>query len=550
MPNIIKTHTYDDGQMIGWDADAGDWVELDKDMYAGSFVGNVGRAAAGGMAEIAQGVQELWNPSERTALEGEALAEQQAAAQRSAPVASALGNVVPDVTAGLAMTPFTGGLSVPAMLGTELLAGSVMGGIRPGSIDERVGRAAVGGLASVGGAALAPAAAAGVGSALRLFKNIEGETLSRIGREADQASVTLKEASQPAAPAGRSVGAAETPEELIGRTGTEAAEEAELQATEAAGAESLQPGFEKKLDRAIRDLGHTPTIGQGTRLFSPARLGQSTREFLPLGEAREASVRASNQANLVRKAATAVGDENAENVKRLDNTWFGQEEARIGTDFQSIERRLPAIDIEDYTKALGKIEQTHGLFGKMKGQMEVEKAIKAAESRMGAELTAKEVMSDRRYLSQKMSEFFRNGDTDDGKVLMDALNRLDNAIERAIGRNQYKKGLAEKWASARQQWQVLSMLKHGASTSGTGDINPTSLMKQLRKDRSNGGFGRYGPLEEGAARDLFDLTEVMVDAESHVPMTGMRQLIRMGSRIGANQLGIGGGALGAASLWD
>ena len=85
MPNIIKTHTYPDGQMIGWDADVGDWVEVDKTMMEGSFVGNVGRGAATGMAEIAQGVQEIADPGERTQLEGERLIEQTQAQQAAAP---------------------------------------------------------------------------------------------------------------------------------------------------------------------------------------------------------------------------------------------------------------------------------------------------------------------------------------------------------------------------------------------------------------------------------------------------------------------------------
>ena len=30
MAEIVKTHTYPDGQMIGWDAEVGGWVELDE----------------------------------------------------------------------------------------------------------------------------------------------------------------------------------------------------------------------------------------------------------------------------------------------------------------------------------------------------------------------------------------------------------------------------------------------------------------------------------------------------------------------------------------
>ena len=134
---------------------------------------------------------------------------------------------------------------------------------------------------------------------------------------------------------------------------------------------------------------------------------------------------------------------------------------------------------------------------------------------------------------------------------MDALNRLDKQIEREISRNKYKKGLVgEMGDGAPAMVRSWPSSEHGASVGGTGDVNPISLMKQMTKDRAKGGFGRGGPQESGAVKDLFDLTEVMVDSQSHVPMTGMRNLIRAGSKITANQLGIGGGVAGAASLWD
>src|SRR5262245_31259122 len=116
MPNIVQTHTYDDGQMIGWDADSGRWIELDPEMMEGSFLGNVGRAASRGMAEIAQGVREIADPGERTRLEGERLQQERQAAQASAPWAEALGNVAPDVVAGAAAAPLTGGMGLASML--------------------------------------------------------------------------------------------------------------------------------------------------------------------------------------------------------------------------------------------------------------------------------------------------------------------------------------------------------------------------------------------------------------------------------------------------
>ena len=173
-----------------------------------------------------------------------------------------------------------------------------------------------------------------------------------------------------------------------------------------AGAENLTPSFQAKLDRSIKELGHTPTIGQGTRAFSAARLGQSGREFLPMGQQMEQRVRAANQQNLIQKAARAVGDDRADSLERMDNTWFGDQRARIGEDFSSIERRLPGIDVEDYSKALGDIDQTHGLFGKMRGQIEVEKAIENAKARGGGKLTSAEVMQDQQIFVGQNGGFF------------------------------------------------------------------------------------------------------------------------------------------------
>lgn len=542
---IIDKYTSEDGISVGWDTDRGEWIELDTAAEEGTTLGNIGRAAGRSVEDIGLGLG-LYGSGEAAQLQEQMLRERQQAASRSAPIASAVGEVVPDVTAGLAMAPLTGGMSMPAMLGTELLAGSVLGGIRPGSIDERIGRAAVGGLASVGGAALAPAAAAGVGSALRLFRNIEGETLSRIGREADQASVTLREASQPA---GRSVGAAETPEELLGRTGTEAEEQAVYQATEQAGAEATSPGFEQKLLRA-QQLGHTPTIGQATRGFSPARLYQAGREFLPGGDAAEATVRANNQSVLARHAAKAVGDPKWENVQRIDPSFFHDQELRIGEAFKDVERRMPALDEQEYAKTLRTIRQESGAFGSLSGQKKVERAIENLENRIGP-LTGEQVMQDRKKLSTLMSRFYRNGDTDEGDVLYQALGKLDDLIAKEINKNKYKVGLAEKWASARQQWQILKMLESPGSTSGSGDVNPISLMSKLRRDRSKGGFGPGGPADtESAASELFDLAEVNADSLSGVPMTGMRLMLRQGARLGTGAAGIGLGTAGASSLWD
>src|SRR5262245_19753917 len=166
--------------MIGWDADSGQWVPVDKEMMEGSFVGNVGRGAARGLEEIGQGISGLGTPAdpveiERRQLEAQDLEARQQEARTAAPWAEMIGEAAPDIAAGVATAPFAGGMSLPAAIGAEALTGGILGGLRPGSFDERLGRAAIGGALSIGGAALSVPATAGIGSALRLFRNVESQ---------------------------------------------------------------------------------------------------------------------------------------------------------------------------------------------------------------------------------------------------------------------------------------------------------------------------------------------------------------------------------------
>jgi hypothetical protein len=341
----------------------------------------------------------------------------------------------------------------------------------------------------------------------------------------------------------------ETPEELIGRTGPEAEEQSIIQSTERAGAEATSADYEKRLLHA-QQLGHVPTIGQGTRSMSPTRLYQAGREYLPFGDAAEATIRANNQGVLVRQAAKAVGDAKWEKIQRFDPGWFGQQEARIGEAFSDVERRMPSLDEGDYEATLRTIRQEAGAFGSLRGQKIVERAIENLQNRIGP-LTGEQVMQDRKKLSTLMSRFYRNGETDEGDVLYQALNKLDDLVEKEINKNKYKRGLAEKWSTARQQWQILKMIEATGATNPQGEINPATLLRKMTQERSSGGFGKGGPSDaDTPLGELFDTAYINADSQSGVPMTGMRMLMRQGVRgavgIGATGLGVSG----AASLWD
>ena len=578
MANIIQTHKYEDGSTIGWDTEAeggkGGWVPLDTAMQEGSFLGNVGRGAVVGANQITQGVSDLLIDDYASQQRGAAQQEQQARAERTAPWATGIGSTVPDVLAGIAAAPLTGGMSVPGMLATEFGVGAATGFLRPGTVEERVGRAVIGGGLNAGGAVVAQPIAQGVGAAVRAFRGVESNTLARIGQASNAAAATIREADTAVAgggadvaaniparelaarqaeagrfstaiadleaqlPAGqRSVGAAETPAgESRGLDALQASEEQIMKETDQAGAALDSPEFNRALQHA-QQLGWTPPIGQNTRAFSTARMAQEARNYMPFGDVLEQSAKAGNQALVVRHAAKAMGEEGWQKIQRIDDL-IPFSEARIGRDFQSVESRLPSIDAAEYAKGLSSLKLTQGAFQHTEAQKLVNDAIAALKQR--GVLSGEEIMADRKFLSARMSKFYREGDTDNGELLMEAINKLDGVLDREIKRNKYKTGLAEKWAGARQQWQILSMVKHGASADNHGGINAVSLWRQLRKDRSSGGFSRAGPEQPGAARELFDLVRVAADAESGVPKTGaLNLLLKQGTRLGVSGLGLG-----------
>src|SRR3954468_3587453 len=293
---ISEIHTYEDGSKVGWDVDKGEWVPLDAEAEGGSFLGNAGRAAARSTEELALGAGLYGSTgAEAQQLQGEILRGQQEAQERSAPWASMIGGAAPDVAAGLAIAPLTGGLGLGGMLAAEGGVGGLLGALRTaGSFEERIGNAALGAAGAAGGAALAPLAAAGIGGALRVFGALERKTLGRVATEVDEASGRLRLADDAARGPGSvaddaqlepggagSVGAARTPAAAIAPPPGQALEERGVNEKEAAGAESASPAFTKKLDRVIGETGYQPPIGQGTRTMSGARLGQAVREFAP-----------------------------------------------------------------------------------------------------------------------------------------------------------------------------------------------------------------------------------------------------------------------------
>jgi hypothetical protein len=110
-----------------------------------------------------------------------------------------------------------------------------------------------------------------------------------------------------------------------------------------------------------------------------------------------------------------------------------------------------------------------------------------------------------------------------------AIDRLDDLIER-ITQKQGKQDLIDTWAKARTQWQVQEMIKKPGVLSPTGDVNTVALMRQMRREKRNGGFGWDGPKRNTPARVLWEIARVHA-ADQTQPATGVRGPI--GSRASA-----------------
>ena len=545
---ILKTHTYENGSMVGYDDALQEWVPLDPQAEQGSFIGNVGRAAGRSVREIGAGVEQLLGAGDEQ--DRIALQREQEAAYRSAPYAESIGSVIPDIGAGIAGAAGTLGLGLPAILAAEAGLGAISGAIRPGDIEERGARAAVGATFGLVGGLAGPIAGRAAAAATGIGEMITGRTVARVGQQIDLGGARIRTAESAAGTVQQpgAVGAARTPEELIDvetRLETEM-----LEQTERAGAISTREqggGFEGSLARA-REAGFKGNMGQGTRAGSMARWGQSLKEVNPWYDEMQQASKAGDQQLLVRQAAKAMGDPLADKVERIDLYDIATRRAAIGQEFEAVERGLPDMDARGYANALRSVPgQTKGAFGKTAGQKIVQDAIETATARKGGAFSAAEIMADRRLLSQEMADAFAKGRTADGEVLMNAINKLDDAIERVATR-EGKKRVVGLWQKARTQWQLQAMISHGASVSKTGDINPATLLNQMKKERSKGGFGPGGPDRDTPEGLLWDLVVAAADAETGIPATGIRAVAQNIARSRVGKI-TATGALGSAGFY-
>lgn len=546
MGTISQVHTYPNGLTIGFDSEANDWVPVDKQAFEGSTLGNIARGAGRSVEGIGQGIKELvgnQNDAARIQAEGEALARRQQAASNAAPVAETVGGAVPDVAAGVGLGLATSGLGLPAMVGAEAGLGAVLGGIRPGTVEERLQGAVVSaGLTVLGlgvGAALGPIAVKGIGGAVTAFRGLEGRMLGKINQAVETAGGQLRQADEAAAAVRQpgSVGAAAAPvDEAM------AQESAALAATERAGGniDTLGAGARRETAEA---LGYRSPLGAGTREGSAARKVAAVRQA-GIGDIFEQQVMHDNQRLISTKVADALGLPNPEQYTSIyPDMHLADAEQASKTLFEAVETNMPSIGVDELGKAYSEISQKSGLAQKSLGQKIVNDMVEKARQRGGV-LDGEEIMKDRSALSEEMSRLYRDNQVASGDAVKDAIAKLDRTIEQTL-KAQKRTDVSQMWEKARSQWQILSMVKRPGVLGRTGEIRPNALMRQMEKDKDSAGFGRDGPVRGSKARQVWDIARVAAEDETHVPLTGYRGLIAEQLKKGA----VGKAALGAGGIY-
>lgn len=544
MTNIVKIEPDGQGGAWGFDSDTWKWVPVDPQAAEGSFAGNVGRAAGRGFEAIGTGLEQLAGQDDPGEVEN--LRARQQAASNVAPWAEGIGGAAPEVAAGLAAAPFTGGMSMPIMLGTEALIGAGTGFVRPGSIEERARNAGVSALLNVGGASVAPIVGSAMRTAFGVSRQVtEGATAAVAdGVEAGGMRLAAREAQQAAeggAPAGKSVGAAETPAEHLGDDFAQ--QNLALEATEKAGAEIDNPYMASARARAEED-GYISPFGAGTRAMSPARLAAAAQEMNPFGEGSR--IQANNQKYVVAKLSDALGLDRRTSMSQAD---LGDAAHVIGEEFEAIERQLPAIEAKPLAKALESVIPTKALIGDSPAQKLMNTALKQLQERGDGFITPEELAYTRKRMNDEMADFFARGRTADGEAMLNAVEKLDKVIERRLKQLKVKDDVMGAWGEARNKWRVYKAAKNAISPQG--EVNILTLRRALQRDASKGGFGHNRPTDPASGR-LWDAVHVMAADQTGVPMTGARMLTagRMAAKVGVGAAATSAGLGGAYSLWE
>lgn len=534
---ILKTQEDKYGHTWAYDADEG-WKPIDREALEGSFMGNVMRSAGREMQTIGvgtdQAIQQFTRGQVPPAVDARAqqLAGEQQRAGNAAPWATGVGQVLPDVGAGVLGAVAAPEAAVPAMLMREALLGAATGAARPGSIEERLQRAVTGAGLGVAGGALGEVASAGISRGLAVGQGIANRMTGRVAEAVDAGAARVRgsaartmdemvpggqpeaQAAEGIQPGGSTAGAQRTPQGLQGDE--HMMEEQALSQTEAAGA-NIDTAGERAIRARVEDMGYRSPLGAGTRSGSAARWLAGRKEITPWTDPFSQQMKADNQKLMAKTVGEAMGMKDWETITPTEMSFA---EATIGDRFNKLGKQIPKIDANDLADAIEGISQTKGVFGNTQAEKMIGNAVENARGH-GGELSGAEIMKDRQFLQGEMAQFYKNGQTSQGEALAEAIDRLDTLIQR----NAKRLGdadIGDRWTQARKQWQVYEMAKRAGSTNAQGDVNPVSFFNAMKKDRASGGFGQQGPEHGTPQRKAFDLARIMAADQSGIPMTGAR----------------------------
>lgn len=576
---ITKVVPDGQGGAWGWDTDQNDWVPVDPEAMAGSFLGNMGRAAGRSAEGIGAGIRQMADPQDpAAAAEAEAYQLDTEAAQRVAPWAETLGQAAPDVAAGSVAAALTGGASIPAQLAGQGIAGALSAAARPGSTEERLANAAWGAGLAIAGGAISPYALRGITSALEIGRGIQSKTFAGIadGVEAGGLRLDRTRAMQAAAqgaeggalpeggasPAGRSVGAAATPEGEI--PAAIRAEGEMLDLDEAAGAGEWTAG-QRKVAEEAQELGYRIPSHYGTPRGSASRAFNAAREFLPgVEESEQARIMANNtlKNRALAKAAGFTDDINDPRYNAIDDGMLTRWQDRMTRQYEEVAKELPNIERKKILKLFDDIDDTAApLIGGERWQR-VQGLIKGGgEKAPQASLDGLSFMRTTQGIGREMADAFKEGDQYSGEMLMKLQNSMFNLAEKETKQAPSRYGkhgrdpqvTGKDWSELRQEANLFRLIVRPGTIGSDGTVNTKSLLNGLRAEKKNGGFGRAGPLETSRMRDLWKILQADALSDNAVPATGARLALQLAQQVTRRALpgaGIATAGLGAVnSLW-
>lgn len=561
------------GGYWGWDDQANDWVPVDAQAYEGSTVGNLARGASRSLEGIATGALQLAEPGNPNVAAAAALqAQQRGEAAAGAPIAEMVGGSAPDVLAGILAGAATGGTSLPLTLAAQALAGASTAAIRPGSIEERLNAAMLGGAAGLGGEVIGQAAAKGIGLALQLGRGISARSAATTARAVETGAIRADTrraadlATGEPAPGGSTAGAAQAP----------ASAETEALAREGDLIEQSQ-GYGGMSDNKARQAyapaeayGYQAPSFEGAPRGSKAMLNAALDEFNPFNSSFEEARRIGNQQLVNRAYAKAAGmtlDINDQAFNQVDITDMGRMLDHLEQGFEEVEGEMAPIPVRALQKALNKISDRRGYAEPTRA----ETVLTGVKDRINSELTKNPhvyqdpggFIGDLRRLQQAAVQAAKDGDQESAMRLNQAVNLYYDTAERATKQMPHSSGRARDegivskgWKELRDEYRMYMMGNSPGVWGSDGTINGTAIFRKMRQNPVNGGWGSRGPEKGTNARVLWDIARAHsheTTALGRTPATGVR-LSRDIGKIARNtaitSLGAGAGLGIVNKLWD